>query len=62
MSAEGEALGTVTAIHRYGATDTIEITPVGGGDTQLVPFTHETVPTIDIVGKRIIVVPLAEIE
>ncbi len=60
VDASGNALGTVTAIYRYGATDTIEITPAGGGDTLLVPFTHETVPTIDIAGGRIVAVPLPE--
>ncbi len=62
VSANGDALGTVSAIHRYGATDVIEIIPAGGGDTVLVPFTHETVPTIDIAGGRIVVVPLLEQE
>jgi 16S rRNA processing protein RimM len=59
---EGDTLGVVTAIHRYATTDVIEITPRSGGDALLVPFTHESVPTIDIAGGRIVVVPLEETE
>lgn len=59
---DGEALGVVTAIHRYATTDVIAITPTSGGDVLLVPFTHESVPTIDIAGGRIVVVPLEEQE
>ena len=47
----GEALGTVRAIHDFGAGDVIEVT----GKTELMlPFTRETVPTVDLGSRRLI--------
>ena len=60
VTPDGAALGTVSAIHRFGASDIVEITPSEGGETLLVPFSHDAVPTIDIAGGRIIVVPPIE--
>jgi 16S rRNA processing protein RimM len=62
VSPEGFALGTVTAIQQFGAGDLVEITPPGGGETLLVPFDHDSVPTIDIAGGRIVVVLPIETE
>ena len=59
---EGVALGKVTAVHQYGAGDLVEITPIGGGETMLVPFSNAAVPTVDIAGGRIVVVPMNETE
>ncbi len=42
--ADGAALGTVIAIHNFGAGDLIEIAPAGGGETLLLPFNETTVP------------------
>jgi 16S rRNA processing protein RimM len=58
----GKTLGTVTAIHNFGAGDIIEITPRGGGETLLVPFTDAVVPKIDIAGGRMVVVPPVVVE
>jgi 16S rRNA processing protein RimM len=57
VSEDGAALGTVTAIHNFGAGDLIEIAPAGGGEALLLPFTDATVPTIDMAARRIVVVP-----
>ena len=54
---DGAALGTVTAIHHFGAGDLVEITPPGGGETLLVPFSEAAIPTIDVAAGRIVVVP-----
>ena len=51
---EGRLLGEVRAIHNFGAGDVIEIVRSDGGNIFL-PFTHETVPTIDVAGARIVV-------
>jgi 16S rRNA processing protein RimM len=59
---DGAALGTVVAIHNFGAGDLIEIDPAAGGEPLLMPFTEVTVPTIDLKAGRIVVVPPAEIE
>lgn len=59
---EGVVLGKVTAVHQFGAGDLIEIMPTVGGETMLVPFNDATVPTVDIAGGRIVVVPMNETE
>ncbi|MCW2283716.1 16S rRNA processing protein RimM [Rhodoblastus acidophilus] len=58
---EGELIGTIVAVPNYGAGDILEIAPPAG-DTLLYPFTHAVVPTVDIKGGRVIVVPPAETE
>jgi 16S rRNA processing protein RimM len=62
VSGAGGTLGTVSAIHNFGAGDLIEIAPAAGGEPLLLPFTEATVPTIDLKAGRIVVVPPAEIE
>jgi len=62
VTPEGVALGTVAALHNFGAGDLIEIAPAAGGEPLLLPFTDATVPTIDLKAGRIVVVPPAEIE
>jgi 16S rRNA processing protein RimM len=62
VSEDGAALGTVSAIHNFGAGDLIEIAPAAGGEPLLLPFNETTVPTIDLKTGRIVVVPPAEIE
>ena len=62
VTPEGAALGTVTAIHNFGAGDLIEIKPADGGEPLLVPFTDAAVPEIDIAAGRIIIVPLIPTE
>ena len=57
VTPDGTALGKVTAMHRFGAGDLVEITPPDGSETLLVPFSIEAVPTIDIPGGKIVVVP-----
>jgi 16S rRNA processing protein RimM len=51
----GTALGTVVAIHNFGAGDLLEIAPAAARDTILVPFTTETVPEVAIAAGRIVV-------
>jgi 16S rRNA processing protein RimM len=58
---DGRTLGTVHAIHNYGAGDVIEIARPDG-DTVLLPFTRETVPTIEIDKERIVVAVPEEVE
>jgi 16S rRNA processing protein RimM len=53
-------LGTVIAIHNFGAGDLVEIRPVGGGSDMLVPFNRETVPEVDVEGGWLRVVPPKE--
>ncbi len=53
LSPEGEALGTVKAVHNFGAGDVLEIAPDAGGASFYLAFTRETVPALDIAGGRI---------
>jgi 16S rRNA processing protein RimM len=57
----GEVLGTVAAILNFGAGDMVDVRPLRGKSFAL-PFTRAVVPTIDIAGGRIIVVPPTEID
>lgn len=61
-SPEGEALGTVLALHNFGAGDVIEIQPADGGKTLLLPFSEKVVPTVDIEAGRVVIVMPTEIE
>ncbi|MBX9845336.1 MAG: ribosome maturation factor RimM [Xanthobacteraceae bacterium] len=62
VTPDGASLGTVTAIHNFGAGDVIEIKPASGGETLLVPFTDTAVPEIDLAAGRMVVVPLTAVE
>jgi 16S rRNA processing protein RimM len=55
----GQALGTVSVVHDYGAGASLEV--IGTGATLIVPFTAACVPTVDIAGGRVVVVPPDEI-
>jgi 16S rRNA processing protein RimM len=57
---EGTELGTVAAVHNFGAGDILELRPAAGGANLMVPFTESCVPRIDIAGRRLVVVPPEE--
>jgi len=57
VTPDGTALGTVTAIHNFGAGDLIEVRRFAGGESLIVPFTEETVPEVDIAAGRLTLVP-----
>jgi 16S rRNA processing protein RimM len=58
---DGSPLGTVIAVHDFGAGDVIEIAREGhgsrGGQPVLVPFTRAAVPVVDIAGGRVVIDP-----
>src|SRR5262245_38657505 len=56
-TADGTRVGTVVAVHDFGAGDILELQPEAGGMTLMVPFTDTFVPRVDIAGGRIIVAP-----
>ena len=62
VTADGEDVGTVTAVHNFGAGDIIEIAPAVGGAPLMLSFTEAAVPKVDLQAKQIVVVPPAEIE
>ncbi len=51
----GTQLGTVIAVHNFGAGDLIEVQQAAGGATQMLPFDAATVPVVDIAAGRIVV-------
>lgn len=52
---DGRALGRVRGIENHGAGDIMEIAPDGPGETLLVPFTLDFVPTVDFEARRVVV-------
>jgi len=53
----GAEIGKVHAVLNHGASDLLEIRPTGGGETVLLPFTLEVVPTVDLSAGKIIADP-----
>jgi 16S rRNA processing protein RimM len=58
---EGRAIGTVRAVHNFGAGDVLEIVR-DDGDEVFLPFTREVAQEIDIEGGRIVIAAPEEIE
>ena len=56
----GAALGRVIAVHDYGAGTSLEIAR-DGQDSLLIPFTHASVPEVDVAAGRLVVNPPEEI-
>jgi 16S rRNA processing protein RimM len=61
VTATGEPLGRVVAIHNFGAGDIIEVAPADGA-TMLLPFSNAVVPTVDVAGGRVVIEVPGEIE
>lgn len=55
---DGGDLGTVKAVHDYGAGAVIEIVGAGG-DGLMVPFTRAAVPEVDLAGGWVVIDPPA---
>ena len=49
-----DSLGTVKAVHDFGAGPVLEISNGGSADI-LIPFTRDTVPVVDIANGRVVV-------
>lgn len=62
VTPEGVQIGTVHALHNFGAGDIIEIIPVGSGEPLMLPFNDMTVPKVDLEAKQIVLVLPIEIE
>ena len=58
---EGRAMGTVRALHNFGAGDVIELVR-DDGDEVFLPFTREVAQQIDIEGGRIVIAAPEEVE
>ncbi len=53
----GLAVGRIHAVHEFGAGDIIEILGPNLKSAVMLSFTRETVPTVDLASKRIIIDP-----
>ncbi len=62
LDSAGAEIGRVTDVLNFGGGDILEIAPVGGGETLLLPFTRACVPSIDLTQKRLVIVPPIEVE
>ena len=58
MLGDGAPLGTVIAVHDFGAGDMLEIER-DAGPKVLVPFTRAVVPIVDVAGGRVVIDPPA---
>ncbi|MCJ2059254.1 ribosome maturation factor RimM [Methylobacterium sp. J-048] len=56
MDEAGTVVGTVVAVPNYGGGDLLELRPVAGGATALLPFTKAFVPVLDLPQRRVTVV------
>jgi 16S rRNA processing protein RimM len=55
VDAEGAPIGRVVSLMNFGAGDVLEIAPVQGGETLLVPFSKRVAPRIDFDAGRIVI-------
>src|SRR5262245_14824375 len=60
VTADGTEVGTVVAVHDFGAGDILELRPRAGRTTIMLPFTAAFVPVVDIAAGRITVAPPRE--
>ena len=60
VTVEGEPCGQVIAVQDYGAGPLLEVRPEDGGATELIPFTAEAVPEVDLTGGRVVIDPPPE--
>ncbi len=61
MDEADRVIGTIRAIHNYGAGDVIEITR-GDGDSVMLPFVKDFVPLVDLKAGRVVIAEPAEVE
>ena len=52
---DGRAIGTVVAVHNFGAGDIVEIAPPAG-ETLMHPFSRDAAPIVDIAARRMVIV------
>ncbi len=57
VDTNGAGLGTVRALHDFGAGDLIEVLPDEGGQPRVFPFTREAVPKIDFAAGAVTIDP-----
>jgi len=61
ITTEQQHLGTIVAVHNFGAGDIIEIAPANG-PTIMLPFSNAVVRVVDISGGKLVIERPAEID
>jgi 16S rRNA processing protein RimM len=61
VSLTGEAMGSIKAVHTFGAGDVLEVDPGEGAKTWYLPFTRQAAPVVDIAAGRVTADPPAEV-
>jgi len=51
---DGAILGRVSAVHTFGGNDVLEIAPAVG-ESLMVPFTRQAVPTVELAAGRVVI-------
>ncbi len=62
VTLDGATLGTIVDVPNYGGGDLVEVRPSAGGESLLFAFTKAVVPSVDTGGRRVTIVPPAEVE
>lgn len=60
VTSDGTEIGTVVAVHDFGAGAILELQPRSGGTTVMVPFTEAFVPRVDLAAGHVTVAPPEE--
>ena len=55
VSPDGQPVGTVVAVQNYGAGDLLEVRLQGSRRTELLPFTDDFVPQVQIAAGRVVI-------
>jgi len=55
VNRDGDTLGTIVAIHNFGAGDLLEVRLDASGKTELIAFDETNVPVVDVGAGRIVV-------
>jgi 16S rRNA processing protein RimM len=56
---DGTEMGTIIDVPNYGAGDLLDIKPLQGGASVLMPFSLAFAPVVDIAGRRVVIDPPA---
>jgi 16S rRNA processing protein RimM len=61
QTSDGSVIGKLTAIHNFGAGDVLDIRQTDGKSLSLA-FTKANVPTVDVAGGKLVIVPPMTVE
>lgn len=56
VDGNGSPIGMIVDVPNYGGGDLLEVRPSAPGETLLFAFTRAVVPTIDVAGRRVVIV------